>query len=550
MTFNKLIILVTAFAVTVSLAQDEKAGKLELLIPYVHGGAVDVPHQDGGNHKCGFTLAAEARLNYASMSPEGKAKVNSVLTRPDLTSSIVSPSGFFRVHYDSSGTNAPRYSVNELAAALDSALGFQVKVMEFPEPAGDPGWGGDTKYDVYISDIGGYYGYTEPEVEIVAGSGRYYSYMVIDNDFSGFYTTGINAAKVTAAHELNHAIQASRYILKTNNIGYLERYFYEMTATAIEEFVFDYVNDYYGYLDGFFSSPDKPLTMHTGYDLPHWFIYLQKKYGYAIIRRQWELFRTMNGINAIELALTENNSSLSTDYTEFAAWCYFTGYRSVPGAYFEEGNRYPLIKPFSNVLMSSSSTSLNLSSRPLSIVYLKIVNKLSNANDTMYSIIINNSINRAIDSPSVYSDFNYSLYTYSVSGAFSIAGKYYAKLGGSQTNTLSFAHVLNGYYSPGGALLSELGHSYPSPYSYSKHSLRPLVIPVPGSSIETDVDFAVYDLSADKVYSGRERVFLDGAKKIRWMPADNSGKRLATGVYFYIVKTSSETGEGKFIIIN
>lgn len=547
------VLLITLLTETISLSgMQDSTCKIHLLEPLVRKVIPEIPdYNEAGKHKCGFTLVAEAKLNAGSFSPEGRALLKNVLSRPALSKSVVSPSGFFRIHYDSAGSNAVKYSIAEFALALDSALSFQVDKMGFQPPVRDNGEGGDDKYDVYITDIGGYYGYTEPEFEIVAGSKRHYSFMVIDNDFQGFYTTGLNAARVTAAHELNHAIQISRYILKTNNFGYLERYFYEMTSTAMEEFVFDYVNDYYVYLDEFFDSPERPIQYHSGYDLPHWVMYIQNKYGYGIIRRMWELFRERNGLDAMEAALTEAGSSFGVDYTDFAAWCYFTGYRYIPGSYFEEGEKYPTLKPFSYTTLNGSSAALNLSLRPAAIYYLRVVNRQSGTSDTLFSLVINANIGRAIDSPDVYMEFVYMLYTYSVSGTVPVAGKYYIRLSGSNAVHLNLANILNGYYVPNtGGSFMPLGYSYPSPYEYRRHYPKPLIIPAPGNEVENDVDFSVIDLSGDIIFSGKQRVFFDGSKKIRWLPLDKNGNKLPTGIYVYIVKGSQKSLDGKIVILN
>ena len=43
-------------------------------------------------------------------------------------------------------------------------------------------------------------------IEVQPKSDRYTSYMVIDNDFTGYYTSGINGTRFTVAHQFHHAI--------------------------------------------------------------------------------------------------------------------------------------------------------------------------------------------------------------------------------------------------------------------------------------------------------------------------------------------------------
>ncbi len=77
-------------------------------------------------------------------------------------------------------------------------------------PPSDNGAGGDNKYDVYIQNQGGgVYGYTEWESKV--GSVNWTSFMVIDNDYIGYYSTGLDGMKVTVAHEFHHGIQLGNY---------------------------------------------------------------------------------------------------------------------------------------------------------------------------------------------------------------------------------------------------------------------------------------------------------------------------------------------------
>ena len=56
--------------------------------------------------------------------------------------------------------------------------------------------------------------------------------MMIDNDFTSYFSSGINGARVTVAHEFHHSIQGGNYIFRPE-----DTFFYEITSTAMEEFV-------------------------------------------------------------------------------------------------------------------------------------------------------------------------------------------------------------------------------------------------------------------------------------------------------------------------
>ncbi len=303
--------------------------------------------------KCTFELAAEIKVNYNNFSLQQQQILNKLLSRPSSDASFVTPNGFFRVHYSTSGINAPGYNLSDLAAALDSSYNFEVNYLGFPPPPGDSTsgtdpslYGGDNKYDIYITNLNPYsdgYGYTQPENSANNGPDTYTSYMVIDNDFgSGFYTHGINAARVTVAHEFHHSIQIGNYIYRDS-----DRFFFELTSTSMEDFVFSTVNDYYNYMPDYFDNPDRCFSDNNGYNLAIWNIYLKDNYGFDIIKKQWQFMPQMRAMNAINSSLNSYGSNFKFDLNRFGIWTYYTGYRAIPGRYFLEASNYPLLAPIS-----------------------------------------------------------------------------------------------------------------------------------------------------------------------------------------------------------
>ncbi len=87
-----------------------------------------------------------------------------------------------------------------------------------PPPSDNTG-GGDDKYDVYIVNQGaGLYGYTEFENKV--GAVNWTSFIVIDNDYVGYYSSGIEGMLVTVAHEFHHGIQVGNYSVLNSNSPY------------------------------------------------------------------------------------------------------------------------------------------------------------------------------------------------------------------------------------------------------------------------------------------------------------------------------------------
>ncbi len=91
------------------------------------------------DRKCGFGIVNSIKSNIDLFSPEQQNILKSFFSRPVLQTSIVSPSGFFRIHYDATGSNIPSFAsglsveqnVAEVAKALDSTYRFEVDLSWF-----------------------------------------------------------------------------------------------------------------------------------------------------------------------------------------------------------------------------------------------------------------------------------------------------------------------------------------------------------------------------------------------------------------------------------
>src|ERR1035437_10209840 len=160
--------------------------------------------------KCGFVLANSVRMHFNNFTYEQQQLLKPLLTRPNLQTSLVSPSGFFRIHYDTTGYNMTAYYtdadllhyskqallqmyLDSTAIAADSAYNFEINYLGYPPPPPDSNAGGDNKYDIYLENLGDYYGDTQFD------SSKGPSYMEVNSNFTGFPTTGIYAVRVTVA---------------------------------------------------------------------------------------------------------------------------------------------------------------------------------------------------------------------------------------------------------------------------------------------------------------------------------------------------------------
>lgn len=305
--------------------------------------------------KSGTELVMQIHDNWDTFTPEQQQMLSAFMNRPTKQVIYDSPSGYFDIHYDTSGGEAvppqdlngnsvPDY-VERIGIYCDSARNVYLNQMGFLPPPLDTA--GGNAYDIYLLAIAGY-GATFPETPADSAWNDYTSYIVVHcrMDFNIFENDDpegdtIGAQKVTCAHEYFHAVQLA---YKYDLTEYL--WFMEASSTWMEEVVFPDVNDNQNYLPSFFSVPYKKLTA-TGanheYGAFVWPGFLYQRFGQDIIRRIWEAARYNSSLAAIDSGLAFYGSVLTQAIPEFVVWNYFTGDRAIPGKYYAEAAAYPQV---------------------------------------------------------------------------------------------------------------------------------------------------------------------------------------------------------------
>ena len=502
-------------------------------------------------NKCGFSLMGQIRENFDNFDPLQKEKILQLRDRPVLQKSIVSPSGYFRIHFDTTGTDQPGYDVNELAIAYDSVYNFEINILGYPEPPSDGLLGGDEKYDIYISGKAtADYGYTDDEVSI--GNDKFISHIVMHNSFiGGFYTSGIAAAKATAAHEFHHAIQMGNYILRWS-----DRFYYELTSTAFEEFVFDDVNDYYGYMKSFFNSTEEPLKDQTGYNLAVWHIFLKERFydkdpylGHKIVKRSWELMRDNDFRATIAMASAAqevSGFSFSQLFNEFGAWLNFTNSNAKSGLYFEEAANYPKVKSTYNFELNNSSESVTIETNPTSINYLTFLDYSQGFADTIVAVLSNSDVNGSIGNIKSNSVI-FTLANKPIENGIPINDVYYSKLIGSSVEYVQSSFIINNELAENLTPRTEISFVYPQPFNYEQYNL--LFLPTNPDVTNTTL-LNIYSPDMNLVYSGKQPISSNGNIVASWNGLDNDGKKLTSGVYIFVTKANDKIKKGKLVILN
>ncbi len=514
--------------------------------------------------KCGFGLISEVKTHLRLFSKQQQAILQKLLDRPPSDTSFVTPNGFFRVHFTKSefpnyippqirdtleSVYVQKYEeiyLDSLSIALDSAYNFEVNYLGYPPPPSDNGAGGDNKYDIYISYLGNEYGETDPDSLIPGTNQRYTSYMMINNDYTGFPTQGIDAARVTVAHEFHHSIQAGDYIFRYDS----DAFFYELTSTSMEHFVYPSIKDYYQYLPSYFNNTENSFSNNGGnqeYALAIWNIFQKDRFGYGIIKSEWELMPQMRAMNAINTGIQNYGSSFGGELNKFGVWMYFTNYRAIPGEYFKDASGYPLVRPVATLDYSATSFPLKLSTSPSSNSFITIVNRTNV--DTLVTIVTNSDVQNAIDSISAVYPFQFGLYSQPVDGAIKLTNNYYSTFSADKNSFWLTAEILNGdTIQEGQSLAAPVNFAFPSPFNYNKNSS--IYIPVtPDQTIE--VNLYVYSVSMNLVYSTNQAIInYYGQKVIRWNGRKADNEKLPSGVYLYVTKCGNNISKGKLVIFN
>jgi len=307
--------------------------------------------------KCGTPVMMEAMNAAPSLSTAFRAEVEEASTRPPTDSVYATASGHFLIHYDLDSVNKvpatdadssghPDF-IEMLALYLDSCWSYEVDYLGWRMPPDDGVAGGDGRYDVYPTSIGLVYGFTIQDQPGPEPWSDYTSYILLNKSFMGFPPNDdpegdqAGTMKATCAHEFNHACQFADNALQQH---VAESWFQELSATWIEDVVYDTVNDNYYFLDDFFPFPQ--LTLFDGgqhkYGAFVFGKFIEESLDTNVIRSAWDKMRWSGASVSLDTALMDKGSSFAATYRTFAGWNYFTDTRNL-GLHYSEADRYPLV---------------------------------------------------------------------------------------------------------------------------------------------------------------------------------------------------------------
>ena len=381
--------------------------------------------------KCGFSLVQRIQSNWEKFSDHQRDML-AAIGRVDMPFSYIAPSGLFKIHYDTAGVDAvssedldnsgvPDY-IEAAGVILDEVFDVEINQLGFNPPPGDLGLDGP-EWDIFIRNISGVYGYVLRDQQISSDPDTYSSSMYLDNDYTHTRTKGLDGLRVTAAHEFNHMIQLGYIWRDDDRNGSCDDIFLmEALSTYIEDKVYDDINDYYHYLDFFFSNTNKPFTYIGSdheYALCIWFHFLEKILNdYYIGRTVLEQVVEYPAVDALDHVLISRGSGFDEALTLFYGWNYMTGQRADTDRFYPEGDAYPMIK-LDSVISFKRDTALTVVVNFMASRYYEF-----QAEDASYTLIPTN-INRNAgsttknavlslvyrDSSDIYTDLGNGIYT-------------------------------------------------------------------------------------------------------------------------------------------
>lgn len=303
--------------------------------------------------RCGTPLKRGLQRDFKRLSLATQQTLAKYLTAPVLANeeTYLSASGRFRVHYATTGSDAPPLNdanangtpdwVETVASTFEYVYSRYTQDYGYrpaPVASGVP-------YDLYLLDLAAkeIYGQTTSGARLATAGFPYAygSFIELDNDFlNTVYNsyTPLQSLQITASHEYHHAIQFGYNF-------YYDIWYGEASATWYEDELYDSINQLYSYLYHWTSNSSLPLddfndasAIEDGTGYGRWLFnrFQAERFGAGFIKAAWEALAPIapEGDNDIPMVpLLEGlslrySSSLSSDYFDFTRRLYLRNWQT------------------------------------------------------------------------------------------------------------------------------------------------------------------------------------------------------------------------------
>jgi hypothetical protein len=558
--------------------------------------------------KCG-TPAFVALAGYNHLNSETKAPLQN--DRPSQLPDSYGTSHFI-IHYTTTGPDSvygsgidsipgiPLY-VTRVSDVFEHVWSIEIDSLGYQHPPADFGNGGDSRYDVYLTNLGfGFYGFTAPESTMLRnGVFVASSFIEIENDFAEspvYRTHPLDAVKVTAAHEFFHSIQLSydefeEEIGDPHNPATYKPWWPEASSTWMETVVYNSIKDYLSYLPyfyrymwmglGAFSAGGGAEAFHP-YASCVWPIYMTTRFGDLDLMRQiWQICGQVAGYNtfsATNTVLGNHGSNISSAFLEFETWNFQTGSRADTINTYIDGRRFPSADTTLYIadLRTLSPYSIPQVSHPPQQFATNYI--IINSPGAIGGVIANfNGQNMPSDqgwhvalfgfrtNDSRWADIQVNSSTGDGAGAWPEWNLYrevvlVPTVSGLTPNASTFNYTGILTYDPtltgsDGVPGFGVSQAYPSPYLISSGNLLTIPYSLDDFYSKTDLKMFIYDASGGLVREipGEYFLFTDPGsyyRGIQWDGKNSGGDFVASGIYIILFKAGSNTATGKIVVVN
>jgi hypothetical protein len=189
-----------------------------------------------------------------------------------------------------------------------------------------------------------------------------------------------------------------------------------------------------------------------------------------------------------------------------------------------------------------------LLTQPVSNNFILFTAPAASGTDTLVSIISNSDTTNGVINPRNYLQIQYSLNNGNTSGFKHIIGSYYSQLNPENNSLLGESDIYNNIPVNGGQPVpSEISYVYPQPFNYSINNN--IYFPVQNSSTGL-VNLYIYSVEMKLIYSGLRPVVARNSIVTYWNGLDINNRKLATGVYIYVINSGGTVSKGKFVVFN
>ena len=522
-----------------------------------------------------------------------------VQRRPSTQHNLLTSSGHFRVHYDTEGSDAvdpadddgngiPDY-IDLAATVLDSIWVLEVEQLGYNPPPSDNGLGGGDEYDVYVIDLGrgGGCGLSDPLYGCAfpgTSGATTYSHLEIDNNFtdpSYEQTRGLDALRVTIAHEFHHAIQFGYYADMDGC------WWQESTSTWMEEVAYPHIDDYLQYLNHFLGKPYRALNSGACnssriYGSALFSHFLDQRYGPALkplIREELKqhppdriALRAQSHLNRLIWEELSRRKSAHLDHFdrvirqvepgglgvamgEFAVWNYFIGIRH-RDIYYAEGDKYPSVRARDIDISAETVVRDTSLIDATGSVYLRLEPQLRPGGVDLFLDSIRGAWRRhlLLVGPDSVSVQLVSEPTVRVSGWDQFDEIVLVATAAERTG-LAYQHLLTAQFDPAltdpdqpAALATLLKPNYPNPFRPSQHGRTRLAFDLAFPSRKTRL--SIFSTNGTLVWDkdlGPRRA--DEYDDVTWDGRNAAGHLVASGIYHLLLEADGTAAKRTIAVV-